>query len=83
MVTVDIIIIPYAKKFTLKIKLTKWDQVSNINVWNLMVTVAEKGRMLTKLSPPTIPIQLTNNNRKCNSSSNSNIYNNNIDFILI
>ncbi len=45
----DITIVPYIKEFILKIEFIKWDQVSNVSVWNLMVAVVEKGRILIKL----------------------------------
>ncbi len=48
MIIVDIITVPYAKEFISRIEFTRWDQISNINVWNWIVTVAEKRRMLIK-----------------------------------
>ena len=47
--TVNTIIVSYIRKSTSNIEPTKWDQISNINVWNLIVAIAEKRRMLIKL----------------------------------
>ena len=47
--TVNTIIVSYIRKSTSNIEPTKWDQISNINVWNLIVAIAEKRRILIKL----------------------------------
>ena len=49
--TVDITTAPDVKEFIPKTDRTKWDQVDNVNVWKMVVAIAEKGRKLIKLFP--------------------------------